>query len=121
MRMKTISFPFRFDGFGKVAITSDMSRIWADRVRAVISTYPGERLMRSGYGTALPDDLFGSVSAAPEFIDIQVANAFSEWLPDVTLKGVNFIGSGESDIEMQVNYSVPTQEIDSDSVYTITI
>ena len=119
--MKTISFPFRFDGFGKVATTSDMPRIWADRVRSVISTYPGERIMRSGYGTALPDDLFDSVSKAPEFIDIQVANAFSEWLPEVSLKGVTFVGSGENDIEMQVNYSVPTQDNDADPVYTITI
>lgn len=119
--MKTISFPFRFDGFGKVATTTDMSRIWADRVRAVISTYPGERLMRSSYGTALPEDLFGSLSLAPEFIDIQVTNAFAEWLSETEFKGVDFIGSGENDIEVQINYSVPTQETDADSVYTVTI
>ena len=119
--MKTISFPFRFDGFGKVSTTSDMSRIWADRVRTVISTYPGERLMLADFGTLLPEDLFASVSVSPDFIDIQVAQAFSEWLSTITLTDVSFVRSGLTDVEMQVNYSVPSLEVGTDSTYTITI
>lgn len=119
--MKTIGFPFRFDGFGKVSTTSDMSRVWADRVRAVVSTYPGERLMRPDYGTAVPDDLFSAVYSSPEFIDAQVANAFATWLAEVTLVGVNYVDAGLSEVSLQIEYVVPTLESNSDSVQTITI
>jgi uncharacterized protein len=119
--MKTISFPFRFDGYGKVATTSDMSRVWADRVRSVVSTYPGERLMRPDYGTAIPDDLFSAVYSSPEFIDAQVANSFAAWLAEVNLVGVNYMNAGLSEVSLQIEYVTPNLEPNSDTMQTITI
>ena len=51
---RAISLPFSIDSYGNVASTKDQSKIWADRVRSVVGTTVGERLMRPDFGTSIP-------------------------------------------------------------------
>ena len=46
MAEKTLALPFSVDPYGKISVTSEQSKIWADRVRSVIGTTLRERVMR---------------------------------------------------------------------------
>ena len=122
--MRAISFPFRLDGFGKVAATTDMSKIWADRVRAVVSTYPQERLMNLQFGSAIPDDLFASSEIIRELVEQDLTQAFTTWLPLLKFNGVTILESSdlEGSIRLQINYEVSSQlQSDSATVYSVII
>ena len=119
--MKTISFPFRIDGFGNVATTTDPSRIWADRVRAVVSTYVGERIMRPDFGSNVARASFDVLSGLPDLLNSDMSVAFSRWLPGITFGGVTLTSDQEGTTHLAVNYSIPTLEKNSDTNYTITI
>jgi hypothetical protein len=122
--MRAISFPFRLDGFGKVATTTDMSKIWADRVRAVVSTYPQERLMNLQFGAGIPEDLFASSEIIRDLVEQDLTRAFSTWLPLLKFKGVEIVDSSnlEGSISLQINYEVSSQlQSDSATVYSVII
>lgn len=121
--MRAISLPFRLDGYGNVASSSDMSRIWADRVRTVVSTYPGERVIRPTFGTRLPEDLYEALSETRELVTGQLSESFSAWLPEVEFNGIEIeeYDEGQGTVRMSVNYSVPNIVQDDDNNYSIII
>lgn len=106
--MKTISLPFRLDGYGHVAATTDMSKIWADRVRSVVATSLGERLMRPSFGSPTPIHLFRNTEDIQSIMDVDVASAFQQWLPSLTYLGMTFDEVGESaEVLIEIQYGVP--------------
>lgn len=122
--MKSISLPFRLDGYGRVAVTTDIKKIFADRVRTVISTYPGERVMRPTFGTFLPDDLFGDAESTESFISADVQDAFALWLPDLQFEDVEVIEKDgpNGSVEVRINYTAPNVVSDANSpVYTVSL
>lgn len=121
--MKAISLPFRVDGYGRVAATSDPSRVWADRVRTVVSTNPGERVMRPTFGCPMPESLFDAISTVPEVVESDVQRAFDEWLPAVAFEGldVNYEADQNGEIEVVLSYTVPTIHQNSSTSYSIII
>lgn len=86
---KAISLPFSFDSSGAVAYTQDEKKIWQDRVVLVLMTRLGERVMRPTFGSELKDSLFETEDAAVTMIKKSVSVAFSRWLPQLELLGVN--------------------------------
>lgn len=121
--MQAISLPFRIDGYGRVATTTSTSKIWADRARTVISTAVGERLMRPEFGCRLPDDVLGTLATTPELIDTQISQAFANWLPDLTYKGVTYYESDVSDgeVTVDVSYAIPTVQQDITAGFSFVI
>lgn len=119
--MRAISLPFRLDGFGNVASSTDMVKIWADRVRTVMSTHMGERVMRSNFGAGLPSNLFEVAESVPESIKADIATAFSLWLPELTLQEVAIRENFEGNIDIEVFYSIPVLEPSSSRVYSVTL
>lgn len=117
--MRAISLPFRLDGFGKVASTTDPARIWADRVRTVMSTHLGERVMRSSFGAGLPANLFDVAESAPDSLRADIAAAFNKWLPALTLEDVAIKENFEGEISIEVFYSLPPLEVNSDRIFSI--
>lgn len=107
--MTAISLPFRIDGYGRVATTSNDLKIWADRVRSVVTTFVGERVMRPAWGTEVPADLFSAIEDAPSLVynDIQVA--FQDYLPSLTLVDVVLVDEDEANgtLELEIQYQVP--------------
>jgi phage baseplate assembly protein W len=115
--MKTISLPFRFDGYGRVATTSDMSKIWADRVRSVISTALGERIMRPNFGTPTPLWLFHSTEAIESVLDVDVASAFATWLPALKYQGLTYTPVDDTgEVQIDVLYATPERATALDAV-----
>jgi phage baseplate assembly protein W len=115
--MRAISLPFRFDGYGTVATTTSMSRIWADRVRSVIATALGERLHRPNYGTPTPIHLFRSTDAIHTVLDVDIATAFQTWLPQLRYLGLELTEvSNTGEVEVQIKYGVPDSNVSDNSV-----
>lgn len=118
--MRTISLPFRFDGYGHVATTTDIRRIWADRVRSVIATSMGERLMRPLYGTPTPVHLFRNTDGIETVLDVDLASAFSKWLPRLTYLGMTLDDDDAGEVTVEVQYSLPESlQSEPDSVSVI--
>jgi len=86
--MRTISLPFRFDGYGNVATTTSMNKILADRVRSVVSTNLGDRLMRPTYGTVTPVHVFGAADHMTSALDSDLSNALGAWVPEIRYTGM---------------------------------
>lgn len=118
--MKSISLPFRVDGYGRVATTSDLSKIWQDRVRSVVATSLGERLMRPSFGCPTPVHLFRNTDSIETVLDVDVATAFNKWLPGITYEGMEFYSTPDTgDIEVEIRYSVPARAESLDSVSVV--
>lgn len=112
-----IALPFRVDSYGNIVKTYDQSKIWADRVRAVIGTLRGERVMRSRYGTKVPMSTFSNSDIAVSDISKEVRTAFASFLPQLNLDQVNvYLDDDSSVITVEVVYSLPNQTVVTTSV-----
>lgn len=83
--MKTISFPFSIDYRGRVAMSGSASKTWTDRVRAVISTQPGERVLRGEFGTPVNLALMDYESGLVDTLDEAIRASFNQYLPDLDI------------------------------------
>lgn len=107
--MTAISLPFRIDGYGRVASTTDPSKIWADRVRSVLMTSFGERIMRPGFGSSVSEEVYDLLDEVPELTYAAVAQAFSDFLPRLQFNDVQVVSEVEGDgtISLEVIYTLP--------------
>lgn len=81
--------PFRVDGTGRIAVTWDLSKQLIQRLKSVIGTTPGERVMRPGYGAGAAvyvfdtnDELMAASLAS------RVHDAINNFEPAVTVEDV---------------------------------
>ena len=117
--MKAISQPFRFDGYGKVVMTTDPSKVWADRTKAAVTTPLGTRIMRPSYGSATPLQVFSNTEDAGITIDSDISEVFNKWLPELTFNGVVAEEDPENaELFLTVNYSTPLA-LESDQVTVV--
>lgn len=107
--MTAISLPFRIDGYGRVASTSSELKIWADRVRTVMTTFAGERVMRPAWGSDVPADLFEAIEETPTLLFDDIRAAFQDYLPSLNLVDVVVVDQDEENgsVELEVLYQVP--------------
>lgn len=121
--MKAISLPFRLDSFGNVSTTTELPKIWGDRVRTVIGTPIGERVMRPTFGCGLPNNLLDVVANVPGYADGQIQAAFLEWLPSVEFSGteVSEEATDNGTISLNVLYQIPNYEQTTPSTYSVII
>jgi len=83
-----ISLPFRVDPYGKIAVSSDQQKIWADRVRSVLGTALKERVMQPLFGTEIPYSVFHTYEDASVLIERETQAAFETQLPLLSLQSV---------------------------------
>ena len=102
-----LSVPFSLDGNGNIVTTSNQSQIWSNRVRALIGTRIGERVMRPEYGTKIGESLFNTVSSMSEVVTREVNRVFHEYLPLLTLSDV------------KVSHNTTTNELTVDIAYQL--
>lgn len=121
--MKAISLPFRLDSFGNISSSSDVEKIWADRVKSVIGTALGERVMRPSFGCGLPNNLLDVIANVPGYADGQIQAAFLEWLPNVEFLGTEVLEdlSEDGTLRLNVLYQLPTYEESSNTTYSVII
>lgn len=117
-----MSLPFSIDGYGNVSKTSNQSEIWEARVKSAVGTAIGERVMRSGYGTKIPELFFDTQDALDAGITKEVNSVFEVYLPLLTLNSVEVMHDelfGE--ITATISYSLPNQTVTTTSVSIVTI
>lgn len=107
--MTAISLPFRIDGYGRVSATTDPKKMWADRVRIVLMTSFGERIMRPAFGSTVTDEVYDVMDEVPELVEAAVSTAFTDFLPRLTLNSVDLLDADPANglISLEVSYSLP--------------
>lgn len=103
----TLRWPFQIDAAGSVLTTDDQGLIWSDRVASVIGTRVGERAMRPGFGSMVPDKVFDLDSIDHADLRGYVASAFEQFLPELTLNSVTVEDSNNGAVTLQIDYSPP--------------
>lgn len=101
----TVAIPFRIDPTGGVGIVTNDDKALSDRVRALVSTVPGERLMRADYGVPTPDALFDPIINDMVFAELKqmALQAIRHWEPAAVIVNINpIVNEGASTVAMDV-------------------
>lgn len=117
MSEMSLSYPFRLDDYGNIATTSDHTKIWADRVRSVIGTVVGERVMRPTFGTKVAFAAFATRSAMEDIVRREVERGFYLHLPLLTVLDISFdFNDSENLISAHITYELPDKKQSSTDV-----
>ena len=110
----SVTMPFRFDEFGKVATTTDTKRIWRDRVLLVLLTRFNEKLMTPSFGSDLGSTVFENADMATEIATKTISIAFNKWLTSLELKGITpTYDYTTGTLEVSLMYALPSGEVDT--------
>ena len=118
----TIAYPFSLDSTGSVNTTSSQAKIWADRVRAVVGTLQGERLMLQDFGTKIPTHVMDNEAAIIAHAKQEISEAMFNWLPNITINEI-IVGQVELDgtMSVEIRYQLPNNTSSSVSVGMVAI
>lgn len=83
-----LAVPFALDGKGNILVNNNQPQIWSNRVRALIATRVGERVMRPEYGSKIGESLFNTIGSMSDIVTREVNRVFNEYLPLLTLANV---------------------------------
>jgi phage baseplate assembly protein W len=109
-----ITLPFSFNIAGGISNTSDVKKIWQDRVVLAAMSYLGERVMRPRYGTNIRGFVFENEGNMQELIKNEMISAFSSWLSELTLDDVTTtIDPIDNILNVSISYSYGTNLSDS--------
>lgn len=103
-----IDFPFRVDGGGRTAATSDDDHI-RDLVEQVLFTAPGERVNRPTFGSGVLRLVFepggAELATASRYV---VQSALQQWLSDIVEVQAVDVESVDSVLRVAVRYQART-------------
>ena len=112
-----LSFPLRTDARGKIMLTSGNQDI-AEAIRIILSTRPGERVMRPTFGCRAHELLFEPRSPTTiSLLQEYVYEALRIWEPRINLLQVNVvaddsqIGALLAEIEYEIKATHDTRSI----------
>lgn len=112
-----LSYPFRLDDYGNIATTADSNKIWADRVRSVIGTVIGERVMRPTFGSKVAFAAFATRTAMEDIVRREVERGFYLHLPLLTVLDITFeFNETENVVSANITYELPDKKQSSTDV-----
>ena len=89
-QIKGVGVPFQFSNGGYPRPATD-EELLSDSIFTILSTTPGERVMRPSFGSWLRHLVFENMSEAMGFrARSEVFRALRQWEPRVTVLGVTF-------------------------------
>ena len=103
-----IAFPMRVDQSGAIAMSSGPGDIDSS-IRMILTTAPGERLMRPAFGCKIWELLFEPINANTlGLMGEAVKEAVGRWEPRVTLEDVRLDPSGQhaGEVLIEIDYVV---------------
>jgi phage baseplate assembly protein W len=103
-----IAFPMRVDQSGSIATTSGVGDIDSS-IRMILTTAPGERLMRPAFGCKIWELLFEPINANTlGLMSEAVKEAIGRWEPRVTLDEVRLDPDGQhaGEVLIEIDYIV---------------
>ena len=117
-----LSLPFTVTSYGTVMSTTEQAKIWSDRVRAVIGTNLGERIMDPEFGTLVPEAFMQTTDDAESLIKTEVERAFATELTQLTFSSVTTtFDEYTNNLNVSITYSLPNSEETTVSIGTIAI
>jgi phage baseplate assembly protein W len=112
-----MQLPFKVTPGGKVADTATPEKLWEYRVKSVLGTATGERLLRPLYGISLGDIEFNTQSIAGEIINREIENAFASSLEDLELDSISVdFDEATSTMNVLVSYYLPDNTLSTATV-----
>jgi uncharacterized protein len=107
-----IALPFAIDSYGKVNTTDQQPKLWADRVRSVIGTAIGERVMRPEFGSEISYAEFKTASDASSQIENTVVHSFETQLNRLRLQSVTTtLDEYTGTLNVTIVYALPNQDL----------
>jgi uncharacterized protein len=102
-----VSFPLRVDQSGAIAMTSGTSDIDSS-LRMILTTAPGERVMRPAFGCRIWELLFEPINANTlGLMGEAVREAVGRWEPRITLDDVRLDPDpGQGAVFIRIDYQV---------------
>jgi len=102
-----ISFPMRVDQSGSIATSAGYEDIDSS-IRMILTTAPGERLMRPQFGCRIWELLFEPINANTlGLMGVAVREALGQWEPRVDLDDVRLRpGDGDGQVMIEIDYTV---------------
>jgi phage baseplate assembly protein W len=117
----SISLPFKVTSYGSIATTTEQSKIWSDRVRAVIGTNIRERVMLPDFGTLVPEAFMQTEEDAEATIKTEVERGFTKYLDQLTLSSVSITFDEYSNTtNVTILYQLPNNEEASVTIGVVT-
>lgn len=116
-----ILVPFQLNVDGSIAATTDPDVQQAQHVASLVSTNPGERVMRPKYGVPVASYLFanGAASIASQ-ISKDVSQAMAQWEPGITVNSVTPVPNSQGGVaEIDVDFLAAPE--DTGAVQTATV
>jgi len=114
-----IAFPMRVDQSGSIATSSGASDIDSS-IRMILTTAPGERLMRPAFGCKIWELLFEPINANTlGLMSEAVREAIGRWEPRVTLEDVRLDPGGQhaGEVLIEIDYIIRTTNDRRNLVY----
>jgi len=108
----SLDIPFRIDGAGRVASTTDPNRQLELRLRNLIATAPAERVMRNDYGTGVGSMIFDvNDSMHISSLVTTIRDNIRVWEPDVLLDDIEVVSQDPAGgmVELVIVYHLPGQ------------
>ena len=121
--METVlSLPFTVDAYGGVVSSTDQTKIWSDRVRAVIGTNLKERLMSPEFGTLVPASFMENTDDATVAIKSEVERGFLKFLQLLKLQTVDVsFDEYASSLNISIVYDLPNNEQATTTVNLVSV
>lgn len=120
--MRAISYPFTLTSSGKVVATSDVNKIFLDRVLTLVSTIANQRAMTPAYGVDYKKGLYENANVFETGFEAAVREAVSKWIPEIQVVSYNVRGADESGVAtLDLELMLPTDIVEKLSVKTYTI
>jgi phage baseplate assembly protein W len=102
-------FPLKVNASGGLDWSSGPDRI-RDAIWIVLSTSPGERVMRPTFGAGVQDYVFEPNSAAFRAqLASAISNALSNWEPRISIVNINVsVGDEPNLVNISIDYTIRT-------------
>ncbi|MGB0113077.1 MAG: GPW/gp25 family protein [Ilumatobacteraceae bacterium] len=114
-----IAFPLRVDQSGSIATSSGPADLDSS-IRMILTTAPGERLMRPAFGCKIWELLFEPINANTlGLMSEAVREAIGRWEPRVTLDDVRLDASQRNvgEVLIEIDYTIRTTNDRRNLVY----
>lgn len=109
-----ISLPFNFDETGSIATTTDLAKMWEDRVIITVMTGLGSRVMRPTFGSDVNKVVWENINDAFILVKQSISVAFSRWLTELELLEVSgYLDSTDGYLVARVKYNLRAQNINT--------
>lgn len=104
------AFPIHLDDRNRVALTNEDNEI-SQSIYVILSTYPGERVMRPEFGCRIHDYVFAPANDSTcAGVELEVRQAIQRWEPRINLTSVKAGPDPKADglLMVEIKYELKT-------------